>query len=101
MAGRALKLAHSRKGQSRLSDNEGRVKYHAPNADHVSNDYVNRRALYRHIERMAGMTVPQRNRNCMGDEVPAPLPRPEEIYAHVLKAIRQFGKIGAEPVKAD
>lgn len=64
--------------------------YHAPNADHISDALISRRALYRTIERIAGMTVPQFGVDCMGDKIRLPWPEPSVIYEHVLKAIKNF-----------
>jgi hypothetical protein len=61
-----------------------------PNAEHIPDARISRRALYRAIERIAGMTVSQSIRDCMGDEVQRPEFKPAEIYAHVLKAIAEF-----------
>ena len=62
----------------------------APNTDHVPDDSISRREIYRCIERIAGMTVPQYKADCMGDAELQPNPNPSESYAHVLKAVLAY-----------
>lgn len=72
-------------------DSQVAAPYHAPDALHIPGGSVNRRALYRAIERMAGMQVPQYEQDCMGETVLKPAQSPEVIYTHVLLAIKEFG----------
>jgi hypothetical protein len=74
--------------------------YFASNVEHISPGLIDRRFIYRTIERMAGMTVPQVDYDYMGDPVFRPAPKPEEIYAHVLKAIAE-APVGALSPKAE
>lgn len=64
--------------------------YIAPNADHIPDGLIDRRVLYRQIERMAGMTVPQIDYDCVGDPIYRPDPKPAEIFASILKMVATF-----------
>ena len=73
-----------------VSEKERNKMFYAPNADHIDEGLIQRHALYRHIERMAGMTVPQWDRDCMGEPFLREPLTAKEVYAHVLKAIAEF-----------
>lgn len=78
------------KDSPQVEENIGDKTFIAPDTNHINTARIQRRALYRHIERMAGMTVPQWDRDCMGDAIRRRPPTAEEVYAHVLKAIAEF-----------
>lgn len=63
-----------------------------PNADHIPDRPIGSRLLYRRVERMAGMQVPQYDRDPFGEPVARPEPKPSDIYAHILKCIEELAR---------
>lgn len=75
--------------------------YHAPNVNHIPDGLISKREVYRMVERMAGMQVPQTDYDCMGEPFIKPDAKPSEIYKHVLKGIKSLSASAPQEVAQD